>query len=253
MRKISKSLLVTALMAIMIGFIVCVTYSDVVFASQKVSFAYDYDTVNSNVEQIASYFAGMSDAEIDYYISNTVGMNLSAFESYKNVKAQELGELVSAEKCNIKESKEFITAKVLIHFSKKDINMTVKFQYISGDVIPTDITFELADTEGDTSFGQKMSKAGLNTLMGMGTVFLVLIFLSLVISLFKIIYNVQNGKKKEVSVPVINNNEVEEDEEEYIDDLEIVAVITAAIAASQGGSTDGFVVRSIKRSKKNMW
>ena len=31
------------------------------------------------------------------------------------------------------------------------------------------------------------------------------------------------------------------------DDMELVAVITAAIAASTGASTDSFVVRSIKR------
>jgi hypothetical protein len=38
---------------------------------------------------------------------------------------------------------------------------------------------------------------------------------------------------------VISNDET--------DDLELVAVITAAIAASTGASTDDFVVRSIKR------
>ena len=36
------------------------------------------------------------------------------------------------------------------------------------------------------SLGEKMSKAGMNTLMGMGTVFAVLILISLVISCFKI-------------------------------------------------------------------
>ena len=37
--------------------------------------------------------------------------------------------------------------------------------------------------------------------------------------------------------------------EEVQDDLELVAVIAAAIAAATGTSTDGFVVRSIKRRK----
>lgn len=37
------------------------------------------------------------------------------------------------------------------------------------------------------------------------------------------------------------------------DDLELVAVITAAIAASEGTSTDDFVVRSIKRRTSNKW
>ena len=36
-------------------------------------------------------------------------------------------------------------------------------------------------------------------------------------------------------------------------DMELVAVITAAIAASEGIPADAFVVRSIKRSNKNKW
>ena len=40
-------------------------------------------------------------------------------------------------------------------------------------------------------------------------------------------------------------------EEDLTDDLELVAVISAAIAASEGTSTDGFVVRSIKKRRKN--
>ncbi|MFQ7847658.1 MAG: OadG family transporter subunit [Sellimonas intestinalis] len=43
----------------------------------------------------------------------------------------------------------------------------------------------------------------------------------------------------------------EETAEDLTDDLELAAVITAAIAASEGTSTDGFVVRSIKKRRKN--
>ena len=38
-----------------------------------------------------------------------------------------------------------------------------------------------------------------------------------------------------------------EEKEELVDDTELVAVIAAAIAAYEGTSTDGFVVRSIRR------
>ena len=42
--------------------------------------------------------------------------------------------------------------------------------------------------------------------------------------------------------------------EEFSDDAELVAVIAAAIAAYEGtGSTDGFVVRSIRKSNKSKW
>jgi hypothetical protein len=38
-----------------------------------------------------------------------------------------------------------------------------------------------------------------------------------------------------------------------MDDLELIAVITAAIAASAGVPQDSFVVRSIRRSPANHW
>ena len=36
-----------------------------------------------------------------------------------------------------------------------------------------------------------------------------------------------------------------------MDDTELVAVIAAAIAAAEGTTTDGFVVRSIRKVKRN--
>ena len=54
-------------------------------------------------------------------------------------------------------------------------------------------------------------------------------------------------------VNTVSQIEVKEEEEELSDDLELVAVITAAIAASAGTSTDGFVVRSIRRSNNSRW
>lgn len=116
------------------------------------------------------------------------------------------------------------------------------------------------------SYGEILVKALINTLLGMGTVFLVLIFIAFLISLLpKLTGMIESiGKKKTkqeaaavnkpaasaaVSVPAA----AQESEEELVDDLELVAVITAAIAASEGVSADGFVVRSIKRSAQNKW
>ena len=44
-----------------------------------------------------------------------------------------------------------------------------------------------------------------------------------------------------------------EEREELSDDLELVAVIAAAIASYEGTSTDGFVVRSIRKANRNKW
>lgn len=104
------------------------------------------------------------------------------------------------------------------------------------------------------SMGELMINAGLNTLLGMGTVFVVLILISLLISCFKFIPALQekfSGKKKAeaaaVPAPVVQAAPIVEEVEEE-DDCELIAVIAAAIAAGEGAAcTDGFVVRSIKR------
>lgn len=47
--------------------------------------------------------------------------------------------------------------------------------------------------------------------------------------------------------------EMPEVSEDVTEDTELAAVIAAAIAASEGTSADGFIVRSIKRRKSNKW
>ncbi len=100
----------------------------------------------------------------------------------------------------------------------------------------------------------------MNTVIGMGTVFVVLILISLIISCFSLISKFEKrGKKKEqkeaapapAADPVVSQIAAKE---ELSDDTELVAVIAAAIAAYEGAaSTDGFVVRSIRKSNKTKW
>ena len=91
--------------------------------------------------------------------------------------------------------------------------------------------------------------------MCMGTVFVVLILISLIISCFGFIPKLQakltgKPKKEEIKTAAVDNTIAQIiEKEELSDDLELVAVISAAIAASEGAaSTDGFVVRSIRRA-----
>ncbi|MEE3480830.1 MAG: OadG family protein [Lachnospiraceae bacterium] len=100
------------------------------------------------------------------------------------------------------------------------------------------------------TMGETLRKAGLNVLIGICTVFVMLVLISLLISCFKIIPYIQ-GKmaKKEapsaesVSAPAAAAAPSVQNE----NNEELVAVIAAAIAASTGESTDSFVVRSIRR------
>ena len=134
-------------------------------------------------------------------------------------------------------------------------------QYYHGNLyVPDDLDSTTIDAH--YSIGEIMEKAGLNTILGMGTVFVILIFISILISLFKYIPALEakfknKGKAEStqeaapapaaVAAPVV---------EEASNDDELAAVISAAIAAYEaeaGGSTDGFVVRSIKRRPSNKW
>ncbi len=110
----------------------------------------------------------------------------------------------------------------------------------------------------DQTKGQLMTRAALNTLLGMGTVFVVLILISLIISAFRLIPRIQASfaSKKAETEPVEEPEPaapVVEEEEDLADDMELVAVIAAAIAAYEGTSVEGFQVRSIKRANKKNW
>ena len=131
---------------------------------------------------------------------------------------------------------------------------------------PVEFTLYYDDQTGEISsmslvavytMAENMERAAMNTLMGMGTVFIVLIFISFLISCFKFI-NVFEKKVKSSPAPAAAPAPAPAPaapaaEEDLTDDLELVAVITAAIAASEGTSTDGLVVRSIKRAGTSKW
>lgn len=146
--------------------------------------------------------------------------------------------------------------------SRNELRVTTEAQFEKRDATLTFIYNEKLELESMTvdakfSTGEILKKAGLNTLLGMGTVFSVLIFICLIISLFKYISVFEQAFKKQpkeakapAEEPVQPMEPVIEDE---ADDTELVAVIAAAIAEYEGTTTDGFVVRSIRRRPSNQW
>ena len=117
-----------------------------------------------------------------------------------------------------------------------------------------------------------LADAGQNTLVGMGVVFVILILISFVISGFKLISKAQDRSarkkeeklKKNAPAPAVRDAADESPasagpeevpgEEDVTDDLELVAVIAAAIAASEDTDPSGIVVRSIRKvSSANNW
>ena len=114
------------------------------------------------------------------------------------------------------------------------------------------------------SIEDAMADATINTIIGISVVFLSLLFISFVISLFKYVnvFEQKMAAKKASNAPApVKEPEPEpvlEEEPEEMDDLELIAVITAAIHAYEEaqGNVDivegDLVVRSIKK-RNNKW
>lgn len=104
------------------------------------------------------------------------------------------------------------------------------------------------------SLAEIFAKAITNTVLGMGVVFAILIFIAFIISLFKYLPGfISKFNKKQTSQ---NENtkktlEIVSESNKTIDEGVIVAVITAAIKASLSEmepSDESYFVRSIKRT-----
>ena len=147
----------------------------------------------------------------------------------------------------VTKSGKTLTTDLMLEFEDRDVVFQLVYNYHNMEL--TGVTINPV-----YSLGEKMATAALNTVICMSIVFAVLIFISFLISCFKIFpYLEAKKKEKEAAAKVVetDNNVVtqieQREEQELTDDTELVAVIAAAIAAYEGTSTDGFVVRSIRR------
>ena len=105
-----------------------------------------------------------------------------------------------------------------------------------------------------------LSKAGMNTLLGMGTVFVMLVLISCIISLFKFIPQPGASKKQKEEAAKTDAASSPATAADGKDDCALIAVITAAIAAAKAAENGGasfenvadgaYIVRSIKRRGK---
>lgn len=196
--------------------------------------------------QSASVLSEMTQDEAAYYQSYYSAQEDG--EIYANLMGQwqeiqpQVGKFVEMKDYSVTQAGKTVTAVQVMAFEKRDVKLVCVLNAHKGEV--TAINAQMVYTMGET-----MSKAGLNTLMGIGIVFIILILICLVIYCFNIIPVIQNKlsgqSKSETKVEIHTSNPVVV--ENQTDDLELIAVIAAAIAMETGASTDDFVVRSIKR------
>jgi sodium pump decarboxylase gamma subunit len=147
------------------------------------------------------------------------------------------------------------TSTMRAQFENRPVEVKIFYEIQNNVLTPVSVSIAPEYTTGEN-----MARAAMNTLMGMGTVFLVLIFISLIINCFKYINAFEQKMKAapRAAAPApapaaVVAPAASQPQEELVDDLELVAVITAAIAAATGSSADGLVVRSIRRAPGAKW
>lgn len=211
-------------------------------------FGISYDQLQSSMEQEVSSLVALTDDNRTYIQSYGTETAMKLVETWDEATG-DLGAYQGLGDFSITKTSDSMTVEQKLKFPEREVIVSYVYTYNYETKQP-----ELTDASVDKVYtlGEKMEKAALNTLMGMGTVFVVLILISLIIYCFRFITVLQNklsGKGKEESKKestVVNQIEQRE-EQQLTDDLELVAVISAAVAAASGASADSFVVRSIRR------
>lgn len=198
--------------------------------------------MSQNVEQLTA----MSAEDLAYVGANVDDVFAKLFENWAAL-VPDLGAYQGMGEFSLDQAQDTLTLEQIVQYEKRELCMTFVFEY-NYETEQVD----LVDTNVDLVYtlGEKMEKAALNTLMGMGTVFVVLILISLIIYCFRFISVIQDkmsGKGKAVEAAPAEVAAEAVETAPLTDDLELVAVISAAIAASEGTSADSFVVRSIHR------
>ena len=227
------------------------SYVEMLVGTDKESLDANLSNLQENYDdfeqQIALYpYIGGTGQKFDF----TADAYLSLLKSY-DANFDEFGDFVGLKEYEggTTDKDGNVTYTAVYEFT--DHNMRLALEFDKDNVVTT-VTMDPIYSTGEIA-----EKAALNTLIGMGSVFAVLILLAFIISLFRYVSVFENRGKakkdaaKKAAAPA--PAPVAPAAPAPTDDLQLIAVITAAIAAAEGTSTDGFVVRSIKRRSNNKW
>ena len=160
-----------------------------------------------------------------------------------------------------RDGEEFVSRVILTGEDEGQMMISFKFDK-SGNGYATAIQ-DYADDSQET-LGNKLATAGGNTITGLLVVFTILIGLSLIIASFKFIGKAGGEVKPEkkdapkaspaaAKAAPAERAAAPAPAEDPSKDQELIAVIAAAIAASEGKPVEGYRVRSIRRLGSNKW
>lgn len=236
-------------MAFLVMAVLMISSTSMVFAADEVDETIK-TTLVSTSEQLTDAVLALTDEDIENYINSDDAFTASAMQAWNGSK-DELGAKTETNG----------DATVILEDGQYIVTLPLKFEKADAEFIYTyDSTGTPTSLSVDVqySMAESLKRAGLNTAMGIGTVFVMLVLLSLLISLFRFIPTPEKKKadaakaaKAQQDTVAADTSSVQTIEEDVTDDKELIAVIAAAIAAVEGTSTDAFVVRSIRKVKRN--
>lgn len=211
------------------------------------------DTVKSILESQLVQISSWTDEQIEQLIGSGDQTSEAVATNWKGVK-NELGAFIEVTDAQLNAEGTEITGHA--KYEKLDDDTQVAVTYtINSDTQTATMNWEI-----DYPMSVLLQRAAMNTVMGLGIVFLALLFLSWVIGKLHYISDAFEKKPKTAApapapapAPVPATPVQEAAAEDLTNDLELVAVITAAIAASEQTSGDGFIVRSIKKANRRNW
>lgn len=207
--------------------------------------------------------------ELEKFLADYIGFNVDGYAFANAVDSFQKGISEAGEIVSIGEPVVTLDGNEII----VDVECLCETRYADIEMIFTNDVYNprmiSAAFNARYTLGEKMSKAGLNTVIGMGTVFIMLIVIAFIISLLKPFVGVVEKvsasvkaffakinaafKKKDKAEEGIDKavEQIVKNETAVSADAELVAVIAAAVAAYEGTTdTSGFVVRSIRKIKR---
>ena len=233
---------------------------------------YDEAVIGEATEFLVSYCSTVDDATVEQWNSLsdeqleiqmaqsgypfTADSFLGSMDAWK-AGVEECGAYLGHDEFTYEATQTQLSATTTAQFEDRDADLEIIYKAdVRGNLHLDSLT-----VSGKYTMGEILGKAGLNTLLGMGTVFVVLIIISVIISLLKYIPKLQEAftkKNRPQAAPAPAPAAAPapapaQEEEELAGDEELVAVMAAAIAAAEEIPADGFVVRSIRRRRSNKW
>lgn len=221
-------------------------------------------SVTSMLEACGEY----SDEDLALYAQQMAGNGYEAigqmFASLLQARAQAGSFVAVNDDWDISFREDGVDIAVTSQFTERDVKLNMTYE---GE---RDLQIGFAKFTPVFTKGELLLRGAANSLFGIATVALVLLLMVGIISCFRFIPMIEakvaeNKQKRALKksqkedpqdkalVPDKAPEEREVLELELVDDFELVAVITAAIAAMEDVPADGLVVRSIRRSPKNKW